>query len=62
VATKSQLSEDLLFGADAIASYLGWPRWRVYYLQNDLPITRIGQTLTSTKSQLDRRFTGDAAA
>jgi hypothetical protein len=59
--TKS-LSDDLLFGADAIARYLGKPRWWVYHNQNCLPIDRTGQTLTSTQSRLDRHFSGVATA
>jgi hypothetical protein len=52
------LRDDLLTGADAIANYLGWPRWRVYYKQNDLPIGRVGQTLIARKSELERRLSG----
>jgi hypothetical protein len=60
MATKSELSQDLLFGAQAIATYLNWPRWRIYYLQNNLPISRIGQTLIARKSELDRALSGTA--
>ena len=62
MATKSELAQDLLFGAQQIAAHLNWPRWRVYYQQNNLPISRVGQTLIARKSELDRALSGVAAA
>jgi hypothetical protein len=58
--TNTSLKDDLLTGADAIATYLGWPRWRVYYKQNNLPIGRVGQTLIARKSELARALSGAA--
>jgi hypothetical protein len=52
----SELSEDLLTGAEAIAAYLGWPTRRVYHhaSRGYLPIKHVGQSLVARKSELDR--------
>jgi hypothetical protein len=56
LTTKSDLSQDLLYGAAAIARFLGLPRWRVYHAaaHGHLPIKRIGGTWVARKSELDR--------
>lgn len=49
-----QISEDLIFGADAIAAFLGMDRRQVYHAHQmeHLPIFRIGSTLCARKSTL----------
>jgi hypothetical protein len=56
--TTTSLKDDLLYGADAIARYLGKKRWWVYYAvaKGYLPVGHSGQTLISSKSELDRHF------
>lgn len=53
-----ELSNDLLTGADAIASHLGppWNKRKIYWAAENkyLPIGRIGKILTARKSELDR--------
>jgi hypothetical protein len=56
----TSLRDDLLTGADAIAAYLGWPRWKVYYKQKQLELGHVGQTLIGRKSELNRRLSGKA--
>jgi hypothetical protein len=58
---RSDLSADLLWGADEIAAYIGRPRRLVYYwLQKKIiPGTKCGETWTSTKSRLHRHFNDD---
>jgi len=55
-SSTSQLSDDLLIGAEAIAAYLGWRARRVYYhaSRGYLPIKHVGQLLVARKSELDR--------
>lgn len=51
---NDNLSADLLWGAAAIATYLGLPRRAVYHLaaQNKLPHFRAGETIAARKSEL----------
>jgi hypothetical protein len=60
--TTPSLKDDLLFGANAIAQFLGWPRRRVYHAANRgyLPITYCGPILIGRKSELDRHFRAEA--
>lgn len=53
--TTIPLHEDLLTGATAIASHLGWPVRRVYYFhaREYLPIKSVGALLVARKSELD---------
>ena len=48
------LADDLLEGADAIATFMGWNRRRVYYAAERklIPIFRMGDHLTARKSTL----------
>jgi hypothetical protein len=50
------LKDDLLTGANEIATFIGWPRRRIYYAADKgyLPIKRIGQLLIARKSELNR--------
>jgi hypothetical protein len=58
------LGHDLLWGAEAIAHYLGIDVRRCFYLLGNgaLPATKTGATWTSTKSRLRRHFAGEAAS
>ncbi len=57
---ENDLADDLLEGADAIATFMGWNRRRVYYAaeRNLIPIFRVGNRLSARKSTL-RRHIGD---
>jgi excisionase family DNA binding protein len=50
----NNLASDLLWGAAAIASYLGLPRRAVYHAasKGTLPHFRMGDTLAARKSEL----------
>lgn len=58
------LADDLLTGASAIASYLGWPERKTYYAAEKklLPIGRVGSTLVARRSELDRALTFNTEA
>jgi len=51
---NDNLSADLLRGADAIATYMGFPRRAIYHAisKNSLPHFRIGETVCARKSTL----------
>jgi hypothetical protein len=54
--TQHQLAGDIIFGAEAIASSLGMPRRRVYYLitRSLIPVFRIGHIICARRSTLTR--------
>jgi hypothetical protein len=58
--TSAKLSDDLLFGAQAIADELGLELRKTFYLleRGYLPATKYGATWTSTRSRLRRFFDG----
>ena len=58
------LRDDLLFGAPAIAEYLGWPIRRVYHCASvgRLPIGHNGANLFARKSELERALSVTTAA
>ncbi|WP_404404497.1 DNA-binding protein [Pelagibacterium halotolerans] len=49
-----ELSDDLIYGAEAIAAFLGMSRRQVYHAaeQDHLPVFRIGSTICCRKSTL----------
>ncbi|EBU7498353.1 hypothetical protein DK058_26135, partial [Salmonella enterica subsp. enterica serovar Typhi] len=51
---QQELAEDILRGADAIATYMGLPRRAVYHAvaKGQLPAFRIGETVCARKSTL----------
>jgi hypothetical protein len=53
-----RLAEDLLWGAQAIADYLGLSTDQVYYLirKKLLPIAKLGGSIVASKRQLVRYF------
>ncbi len=53
---ENDLADDLLEGADAIATFMGWNRRRVYYAAERklIPIFRMGDHLSARKSTLLR--------
>jgi hypothetical protein len=56
-----KLADDLLYGAQAIADYIGRdPRW-VYYQQKALGLTHVGALLVGSKSKIRKLLTGEAA-
>jgi hypothetical protein len=65
-ADKQQaLSDDLIWGAQAIADFLGLSRSEVHYLlrMNALPVGRLGpKTIFASKQQLRRHFTTKSVA
>jgi hypothetical protein len=60
---RSELSLDLLTGAQEIARYVGWPVRRIYHAARcgTLPINRVGALLIARRSELDRALSGTAA-
>lgn len=58
------LSDDLLEGAAAAASYLGLKRGTVYRLveASEIPAIRKGNKIFFRKSELDRAFRSDTSA
>ena len=56
------LADDLLEGAQAAADYLGKPVRMVYHMvrEKQIPHFHIGAKLHFRKSELDRRFSGEA--
>lgn len=62
-------ADDMLNGAVAIATFLGWTRRRLYYEADSnricntrLPVFRIGATLSARKSSLLRWLADQEAA
>ena len=53
---ENDLADDLLEGADAIATFMGWNRRRVYYAAERklIPIFHMGDHLAARKSTLRR--------
>lgn len=53
-AANSNISVDVLRGADAIAAFLGFPRRAIYHAvsKGHLPSFRIGETVCARKSTL----------
>ena len=58
-----QLSNDLLSGATAAASYIGVKPRAIYHMteQGHLPVIRKGRRLYFRKSELERAFRSEAA-
>ncbi len=57
VEVPANLANDLIWGAQAIADYLGCPRWQVYYLarNGNIPVQKLGKkTMVARRSELDR--------
>lgn len=61
---NDNLAGDLLWGAAAIATYLGLPRRAVYHAaqKGSLPHFRMGDTLAARKSELAAWASGAARA
>ncbi len=59
-----ELKDDILRGADAIATYLGFPRRAVYHAvaKGHLPHFRIGETVCARKSTLTAWIEAQEAA
>jgi hypothetical protein len=57
------LTDDLLDGAGAIASFLGKTPRAVYHMveAGQLPVIRKGRRIYGRKSELERAFSSDAA-
>lgn len=55
MSDKPAISDDLIFGADAIARYLGLERRQVYHAHQmeHLPIFRIGSQLVARRSTIE---------
>jgi hypothetical protein len=58
------IAGDVLWGAAAIANFLGLPRRAVYHAasRGALPVFRMGETLAARKSELLAWASGKAAA
>jgi excisionase family DNA binding protein len=57
------LADDLLFGAQAIADYLGITQGQAYHwlAQGYIPFTKTGDLYIGSKARLRRHFAGDAS-
>ena len=58
MADQLKLSDDLLYGAEAIRSYIGAKNVdQIYYLSREglWPIGKLGRMLIASKRQLDRQ-------
>lgn len=53
-SNNASLADDLLIGADAIATELGMTKYMVYrsYRENLLPISKFGKALVASRSKL----------
>jgi excisionase family DNA binding protein len=53
---ETELKDDILRGADAIAAYLGFPRRAIYHAvsKGHLPHFRIGEIVCARRSTLTR--------
>jgi hypothetical protein len=62
--SEPTLANEILWGAEQIAAFIGVGTRRVFYLlaNGALPATKTGATWTSTKSRLRRHFGGEAAS
>lgn len=62
-SANPRLADDLLEGADAAADWTGLKRRAIYHMvrTNRIPHTRNGAKLIFRKSELRRRFSGEAA-
>lgn len=54
ISTQVTLARDMLYGANAIADYLGVPRRAIYHLvaKGNIPHFRMGETVCARKSTL----------
>ena len=52
------LADDLLYGAEPIAEFLGLKKEQVFYLvrTGKLPVTRLGERIVGSKTVLRARF------
>jgi hypothetical protein len=57
------LADDLIFGAASIASYIGLPARKVFYLHEigALPTFKLGGTIAARKSEINQRLSATAA-
>jgi hypothetical protein len=62
IKLELELSEDVLFGAQAIGDHVGKPRCWVYDYQKQLGLDHVGATLIGRKSELNRRLGGGPAS
>jgi hypothetical protein len=56
-----KLADDMLYGAQAIADFLGLNPRQVYHQQRELGLAHLGAMLVGSKSKLKKRLTGEAA-
>lgn len=60
--TMAHLADDLLIGADEIATYARKTRRTIYHLASKglIPTFKIGEVIHARKSELDRRFSANS--
>jgi hypothetical protein len=56
---EKQLSDDVLFGAPAIAQFVGLSE-RVYHQQKNLRLKKLGAILVGSRKRLTELLTGEA--
>jgi hypothetical protein len=60
-AKDEKLSDDVLFGAPAIAAYVGLSERQVYHQQKNLQLRKLGAILVGSKKRLTELLTGEAS-
>ena len=62
--TRDTIKDDMLFGAEEIAKFLGCKARKVFYYRAKglLPIGTVGKELVSSKSQLRQRIAAQIEA
>jgi hypothetical protein len=63
MSDNTSLAADMLYGAEAIAEFLGLNRRQVFHFAaiGQLPVVRLGSMLTASKTTLRRHFLQNAA-
>jgi hypothetical protein len=57
---EKQLSDDVLFGAPAIAQFVGLSERQVYHQQKNLRLKKLGAILVGSRKRLTELLTGEA--
>jgi hypothetical protein len=58
---NEKLADDMLYGAQAIADYLGLDPRQVYHQQRNLGLTHLGAMLVGSKKKLKKLLASEVA-
>ena len=61
-AKDEKLADDILYGAPAIAKFVGLTERQIYHQQRNLQLKKLGAILVGSKKRLKELLTGEAAA